>query len=54
MRKKGATYAQIAQQTGLTEQRVTDICAGNANASKDEFKLLAAALEIANDGHHPY
>ncbi|KAF9813466.1 hypothetical protein IEO21_05573 [Rhodonia placenta] len=44
--KKGLSYAQIASQLGLSEQRVIDICTGAAVPSTGEFNSLASVLDI--------
>ncbi|EPT04830.1 hypothetical protein FOMPIDRAFT_1027575 [Fomitopsis schrenkii] len=44
--KKGLSYTQIAQQIGISEQRVVDICTGAAVPTTGEFNSLASALDI--------
>ncbi|KAF8578120.1 hypothetical protein K439DRAFT_1639124 [Ramaria rubella] len=54
---KGWSYGQLASQSGLSEQQVTNICTGAANPSQNEFNAIAGALGIStasapNDGAH--
>ncbi|KZT70637.1 hypothetical protein DAEQUDRAFT_667449 [Daedalea quercina L-15889] len=44
--KKGLSYSQIAQQIGISEQRVIDICTGAVVPTTGEFNSLASALDI--------
>ncbi|KAJ7581588.1 hypothetical protein C8J56DRAFT_957781 [Mycena floridula] len=46
--KKGLSYAQIASQTGETEQKVIDICTGKTTPTKAQFDALAKVLGITS------
>ncbi|KAF8815559.1 hypothetical protein BYT27DRAFT_7128904 [Phlegmacium glaucopus] len=50
--KKGLSYAQIANTIGSPEQRVIDVCTGNAKPTEAEFKSLANALGITDNVAH--
>lgn len=52
--KKGISYGQLAGSIGLQEQRVIDICTGNAKPTESEFKSLASALGLSDVPHTGY
>ncbi|EGN94494.1 hypothetical protein SERLA73DRAFT_188428 [Serpula lacrymans var. lacrymans S7.3] len=50
--RTGLSYAQIATQVGVPEQRVVEIVTGKATATNEEFANLSRALGITQSAPH--
>ncbi|XP_006456194.1 hypothetical protein AGABI2DRAFT_211033 [Agaricus bisporus var. bisporus H97] len=51
LKNSGLSYGQLANQVGVTEQRVIDICTGNAKPTDVEFSSLGKALGLTDVPH---
>ncbi|KAL9709605.1 hypothetical protein Ac2012v2_007344 [Leucoagaricus gongylophorus] len=49
--RSGLTYTALANKVGVSEQRVINICTGNDKPTDQEFKALAAALNLSDVAH---